>query len=835
MSQATKSTYIECLAEQTDASEWIRGKAYYRNGRVGAFTVELVSGGNHAVQAVVHAAKSYPVRLLLSCQSDHLLDWQCSCSHSRSGLCRHAVALLLSALHDRGVSNLCHLLAYSPCLPSVTVDRLKTDVHILFRYQKQLDRILIIPRLIKRNSIGQKIMSSNPLDPADISVSSQVNDRMTILRDRSDAFMVIDFFRKWSRYQQDLIGCLVFDATHDLALLVDQIVPAIPSDWHVLYDQAFEKIMPARKNISVDFNNLKPGHSNLLSFNLAFHCDQTGIDPIQLQDYIAGQQKWLLVNGLFVEAANKAQLGRLLGLLKCLRQGGENNEVYESDPAHIANLVMAGSETAAATFDTTFADLRSGLDNNLSWPDVSIPSQLDTLLRPYQRKGIQWLLFLRQYQLGGILADEMGLGKTLQVLVCLVSRPRSHPSLIVCPKTLMFNWLSEIRRFVPSLKAVLVDGDQSQRRMLLRQAYDFDLLITSYPLVQRDIDHYRQLVFDCCILDEAQVIKNPETHQARHVKRLSAYQRIALTGTPMENNPGELWSLFDFILPGYLGQRDAFIAECNAVDRSKLLARIRPFMLRRVKQDVLLELPAKIEEICTVPLTQNQLALYQHTLEQIRREMSQSIQQKNPACSRMAILAGLTRLRQICNHPGLLYDAYLATHGVSGKLARLEEMLRDLLANGHKVLVFSQFTQMLSIIRRHLQERQIDYCYLDGQTRDRQSVVHRFNTDHEISVFLISLKTGGFGLNLTTADTVILFDPWWNPMVENQAADRVHRIGQTRIVTIYRLITQNTIEEKMALLQERKKLQFDQIINAAAGHIEDHIDLADLQALLDHD
>ncbi len=266
-----------------------------------------------------------------------------------------------------------------------------------------------------------------------------------------------------------------------------------------------------------------------------------------------------------------------------------------------------------------------------------------------------------------------------------------------------------------------------------------------------------------------------------------------------------------------------------------MLSRIKPFILRRVKQDVLPELPAKIEETCLVPLTQNQLALYQQTLEQIRRDMNQSIQQHGLARSRMAILAGLTRLRQICNHPGLLHDAYLAQHGVSGKLTRFGEMLRDLLANGHKVLVFSQFTQMLAIIRRHLQDRQIGYCYLDGQTRERQQVVQRFNTDSQVPVFLISLKAGGFGLNLTAADTVILFDPWWNPMVEDQAADRVHRIGQHRTVSIYRLITQNTIEEKMALLQERKKLLFDQVINASAGHVEGKIELADLKALLDPD
>ncbi len=731
---------------------------------------------------------------------------------------------------EKGDSKLRRLLAVSSHLQDASVDHLTTDVHILFRYQKQNDRILVFPRLIKRNSAGQKIMSANPLDPDDISVSSQAADRMAVLRDRSAEREVVAFFQPWLRQQQEMVGCLTFDAVTDLPLLVEQLLPAMPSGWHVLYDQAFEKIVPKKKTISADFNNLRPSGSDLLSFDLAFHCDQAGIDPEQLQAYLDGQQKWLLVNGQFIEAANKAQLGRLLELLSRLRQAEDG---YASDPAHVAALVMVGSETASARFDATFAALRSGLD--MAPPAGAVPGPLSALLRPYQRQGVHWLQFLGQYRLGGILADEMGLGKTLQVLASLASRPRSRPSLIVCPKTLMFNWLSEARRFVPELKAVLIQGDQPYRRHLLRQADAFDLLITSYPLVQRDIEAYRKLEFDCCILDEAQMIKNPDTHLARHVKHLKASQRIALTGTPLENNLGELWSLFDFVLPGYLGPRDAFAVEYEDTDRTKLLSRIKPFILRRVKQDVLPELPAKIEETCLVPLTQNQLALYQQTLEQIRRDMNQSIQQHGLARSRMAILAGLTRLRQICNHPGLLHDAYLAQHGVSGKLTRFGEMLRDLLANGHKVLVFSQFTQMLAIIRRHLQDRQIGYCYLDGQTRERQQVVQRFNTDSQVPVFLISLKAGGFGLNLTAADTVILFDPWWNPMVEDQAADRVHRIGQHRTVSIYRLITQNTIEEKMALLQERKKLLFDQVINASAGHVEGKIELADLKALLDPD
>ena len=341
--------------------------------------------------------------------------------------------------------------------------------------------------------------------------------------------------------------------------------------------------------------------------------------------------------------------------------------------------------------------------------------------------------------------------------------------------------------------------------------------------------------FDVCIIDESQMIKNPETHLARHVKKIKAGQRIALTGTPMENSILDLWSVFDFILPGYLGQKDAFRIQYEQADRDRLLQRITPFLLRRTKSDVLPELPEKIEETLYAPLTQNQLSLYQQALVQIRSAMKEEITRQGLAQSRMAILAGLTRLRQICNHPGLLHDAYRSVQGISGKLELFDEILHALLANGHKILVFSQFTQMLAILSRRLQDQQIPFCYLDGQTQDRQQVIQRFNTAPELPVFLISLKAGGFGLNLTAADTVILYDPWWNPMVEDQAADRAHRFGQKKAVTVYRLISQGTIEEKMENLQERKRQEFDQVVNRSGCQGDLPLSLEDLKALLDNE
>jgi len=427
----------------------------------------------------------------------------------------------------------------------------------------------------------------------------------------------------------------------------------------------------------------------------------------------------------------------------------------------------------------------------------------------------------------------MGLGKTLQVLTAIAISRRTRPILIVCPKTLLFNWQNEARRFTPALKTVVIYGSQAARDRLLKQAAEFDLMITSYSLLQRDIGHFSLIDFDCCILDEAQMIKNPDTHLARHVKKIKAHQRIALTGTPMENHIMDLWSIFDFILPGYLGHYDAFRIRYKEDGLEPLLKKIKPFILRRTKADVLSELPKKIEETLYAPLTQNQLAYYQQVLSQVRKSIYNNALVISPGQQRIAVLAGLTRLRQICNHPGLLEKNYRYIHGLSGKLELFDDLLCSLLADSHKVLVFSQFTQMLAILEHRLHERQIAYCYLDGQTRERQQVIQRFNTDEKVPVFLISLKTGGFGLNLTAADTVILFDPWWNPMVENQAADRAHRFGQRRVVTVYRLITQNTIEEKIEVLQERKRLAFDQIIGKSGEGTASAVSVEDLIALLE--
>jgi superfamily II DNA or RNA helicase len=453
---------------------------------------------------------------------------------------------------------------------------------------------------------------------------------------------------------------------------------------------------------------------------------------------------------------------------------------------------------------------------------------LDSVLRPYQKDGVAWLDFLRQNGFGGILADDMGLGKTVQVLAWLQSRRDRDqfkgPAMVVCPTSLVFNWAAETAKFTPDLRVLTLHGPA--RRERFKAMGDHDLVLTSYALMRRDAAEYREIEFDTVILDEAQHIKNRQTQNAQAVKAIRAQQRLVLTGTPLENSILDLWSIFDFLMPGYLGAaaefRDRYelpIARDRDVGAQRRLAkRLRPFVLRRLKRDVAADLPERIEQVSYCELNESQRATYQQVLELSRNEIVQAVGANGLARSRMLVLTALLRLRQICCDLRLLESADVppATQpdpSPAGKVELFSELLEEALDGGHRVLVFSQFTRMLGLLRDQLQARDIEFCYLDGATRDRAEVVRRFQETDSIPVFLISLKAGGVGLNLTGADTVIHFDPWWNPAVEAQATDRAHRIGQTRVVTSYKLITRGTVEEKILRLQERKRT----LINETLG------------------
>jgi SNF2 family DNA or RNA helicase len=446
---------------------------------------------------------------------------------------------------------------------------------------------------------------------------------------------------------------------------------------------------------------------------------------------------------------------------------------------------------------------------------------LEAVLRPYQREGVGWLHFLRTNGFGGILADEMGLGKTVQVLALFRSLKGqwAHPALVVCPTSLVFNWEAEAKKFTPELRVLALHG--ADRTALFARIPAHDLVVTSYALLRRDAEQYHGLEFDTVVLDEAQHIKNRQTQNAQAVKTIRAAHKLVLTGTPMENSVFDLWSIFDFLMPGYLGAAQDFreryeipiTRDKDAAAQRRLARRLRPFVLRRAKREVAADLPEKIEQIGYCDLGEEQRAYYQQVLETGRREIIDAVNTNGVAKSRMLVLTTLLRLRQICCDVRLLKTGEPGQSAPpSGKVELFHELIEETLDGGHRALVFSQFTTMLGLLRQELTAQNIQCCYLDGATRDRAAVVEKFQSDPTVPVFLISLKAGGTGLNLTGADTVIHFDPWWNPAVEAQATDRAHRIGQRKVVTSYKLIARGTVEEKILTLQARKRAQTEAVL-----------------------
>lgn len=471
--------------------------------------------------------------------------------------------------------------------------------------------------------------------------------------------------------------------------------------------------------------------------------------------------------------------------------------------------------------------------------EIKKPKGLKADLREYQNKGLNWLWFLYEYGLNGILADDMGLGKTVQTL-SLIQKAKEkdgkQPTLVVCPTSVVFNWEAEIEKFTPGLKSLNLTG--SARKDLFTKIDKSDVVITSYALLRRDIEKLKGYNFRHIILDESQNIKNADSITAQSSKQLNAQHRLALSGTPIENNINELWSVFDFLMPGFLYDDSEFksryaIPIQEREDRlveSRLKKQIYPFILRRMKRDIAKDLPDKVENVAYCSMLPEQREFYLEVLDNTKKELLAKVQKDGIEKNQMSIFAALLRLRQISCHPRL-YDKE-GERGIetSGKFEHLKEMLEEIISEGHRILLFSQFVQMLDIIRDWLKEKGIKHEYLTGSTKDRADRVNRFNEDESIPVFLISLKAGGTGLNLTGADYVIHYDPWWNPAVEDQATDRAYRIGQTKNVFVYRFITKGTVEEKIMKLKEKKRDLADTIISTdrAIGKALTYEDLEDI-------
>ncbi|ADH98478.1 DEAD/DEAH box helicase [Salisediminibacterium selenitireducens] len=466
-----------------------------------------------------------------------------------------------------------------------------------------------------------------------------------------------------------------------------------------------------------------------------------------------------------------------------------------------------------ARYSRAFRDLLEAI-RHPSTGVTPLPEGLNADLRDYQVTGFQWLTSLAHYGFGGVLADDMGLGKTLQAIAYLLYEKEEavkqgipfHQALVIAPASLTYNWKNELEKFAPSLSVLVMDGVKDDRIDAFNEAEDKDVVITSYPKVRQDSMALMQRQFGTLILDESQAIKNPLTKVAKAVKLLPAARRFALSGTPVENRLEELWAVFDAVMPGLFPGKKAF----NQLSEGTVSRMSRPFILRRLKQDVLTELPDKIESVQYSDLTDDQKALYLAYLERIQGEAARAIASDGFQESRMKILAGLTRLRQLCCHPSLFIEDY---KGESGKLNDLKELVANAVENGRRLLIFSQFSSMLTMMKDVLEEEGYSLFYLDGQTpgKDRVDMAERFNQG-EKELFLISLKAGGTGLNLPGADLVVLYDLWWNPAVEEQAAGRAHRMGQKKVVQVIRMVSEGTIEEKIHALQQRKRELIDTVI-----------------------
>lgn len=488
--------------------------------------------------------------------------------------------------------------------------------------------------------------------------------------------------------------------------------------------------------------------------------------------------------------------------------------------------VLEKNEFINANRDSSYKEFVGGLTKTKSELNKPMSKYLKASLREYQIIGFNWLTALDEYGIGGILADDMGLGKTIQILSVIATYTEHYdnpkPTLIVCPSSLSLNWQSEINKFTSGISSLVIHGTLEERQKQIKEILDYKVIITSYELLKRDIEEYKKYdyEFKYIVADEAQYIKNNNTQNAKTIKEIKAETKYALTGTPIENSLAELWSIFDFIMPGYLFSYKKFkelyetpIIKDNDQEAMKKLKRlINPFVLRRTKKEVLTELPDKTVTVLNSQMTEEQKEIYMAYLARAKKNVEDEIKENGIEKSQIKILALLTRLRQICCHPSLFIDNY---KGESGKLNQCLEILRDAINSDHKTLLFSGYTSMFDIIEKELKKQNIKYLKLTGQTKvsERMDLVDEFNKNDEIKVFLISLKAGGTGLNLTSADMVIHYDPWWNLSAENQATDRTYRIGQKRNVQVYKLITKDSIEEKIYELQKRKETLIDTMLS----------------------
>lgn len=628
-------------------------------------------------------------------------------------------------------------------------------------------------------------------------------------------------------YQQDLMQIFMernlpflLQNPADIATFMQKVVPVLKSrEWEI--ESNVEEFVVHDKPVELEFTIQSQSDSimrdwfyfepNVVIGDQKLSCQELARLMIQNQGYIKTKTGYIPIS----ETSQKS--------LRFLSQMNAFNPQQKFNAAQILPLIAMSSVAGGNVHTKQFITQFNGTDpSGTCLPGVDFKGAL----RDYQQHGVNWMNFLYRAGLGGILADDMGLGKTVQTLAFCSQLESDAPILIIGPTNVIFNWEREIQKFLPGTKSLVYTG--ANRWKNLEEIHDVRFLITSFGVLKNDIDWLKSVSFEAIFVDEAQFIKNPQAQISKAVKELNARFRIAMTGTPVENHLMDLWNLFDFVMPKFLGNQRTFDLEIKDGNLEFIKTKIKPFVLRRVKQEVLSSLPEKTEIIITCEMSEAQTMLYKTVLDAVRMGIRNSTGQKE----RMNILTSLLRLRQVCVHPNLLPE--LQTQNLeSTKFEVLKEKILDLVDEGHKVTIFTQFTGMLDILNKWVNDEEIYYERIDGSVsgRNRMEAVERFQSAPQAGVFMISLKAGGVGLNLTAADYVIHLDPWWNPAIESQATDRVHRIGQQNKVIVYKMITKGTIEEKIQELQEEKRQLLAQIIDDDS-QTEKIIDIQALKSLV---
>ena len=667
----------------------------------------------------------------------------------------------------------------------------------------------------------------NPLDE---------NIKINTQRNQIEEAKVIKIFQK-SGFMLD---------TKNLRLVLpedDMIYDFLTNDINI-YMQKFEVLITENFKTKQINHNAKISsigvkvENNLLSIDLTnLDIDTKELENI-MQRYSLKKKYYRLKNGSFLNLEGNDQiefLDKLSSGMDISWKEIENGElqlpIYRT--MYLNTLLKQNKETKVIK-NEEYKKIVNTLDKDKLDEDIEIPKQMQSVLRYYQKSGFKWLKVLDSFRFGGILADDMGLGKTLQILTLLEDskdheeEKKRKASIVVAPSSLALNWESEAKKFTPNMKVLVIKGTAEERKNRIQNIDKYDLIITSYDLLKRDIENYidKNYTFRYIIADEAQYLKNSNTQNAKTIKKMKAETRYALTGTPIENSLAELWSIFDYIMPGYLFSYQKFkknyetpiVKQNDETSMKKLKMLIEPFILRRTKKEVLTELPEKTVTVLDNEMKDEQKNIYLSYLFQAKKEVADQIEERGYEKSTMKILAALTRLRQICCHPSLFLENY---NEGSSKLEQCIEIVEEGISAGHKILIFSSYTSMFKIIQKRLNELNIKYFLLTGSSKvdERIKLVEEFNKNEEIKVFLISLKAGGTGLNLTGADMVIHYDPWWNISTENQATDRAYRIGQKNNVQVYKLITKNSIEEKIYELQQKKSELIDNMLDTKPSFI----------------